>query len=404
MVRKILIFLFLCSITVGQTKIANKEAYALDFGEPNSLRVTIGDTTFKAKVDFKIWDEDNITLEYVGITTKPTLVDGKLTLDTPALGMDWQKVGKELKWLFRLKSKPPNSKYSLNLGGNWRDFDFFYQKPLSTSDVPGSNLEYLKMDGVDHVRLNYPAGGAITFEQRPLYIDGSYAVYHKTKRDYILGQKNYKIGKAFHIHVPKAIDADNKTFWRILNIEDGIYSVTIPDEAVYPVTINDTFGFTSQGDSSTGFNPDFVMASGPFAPAGAGNATSVSWYFTNVDTAPMTFGFYNETSSLPDVLQADSAGATENTDGWITQDLDSSTAVTVQNYWIASNRDTDNVTIWYDSAGSETMWYKAQAYSGGTLVDPFPGSLTQFDNKMSCYVTYTPTAAGVVLFRRRIEN
>ena len=62
--RKIFIFLFLYSVASGQTKISNKEAYDISFSKPDRFKVTVGDTTFKPKVDFKIWDEDSITLEY----------------------------------------------------------------------------------------------------------------------------------------------------------------------------------------------------------------------------------------------------------------------------------------------------------------------------------------------------
>jgi hypothetical protein len=91
---------------------------------------------------------------------------------------------------------------------------------------------------------------------RPENVVGSYAVYHKTKRDHVIGQTNYATGKAFHIYRPKVWDADGNEIWAELSYADGTLSVTVPqsflDSAVYPVRVDPTFGYTSLG--ATGNN------------------------------------------------------------------------------------------------------------------------------------------------------
>jgi hypothetical protein len=66
--------------------------------------------------------------------------------------------------------------------------------------------------------------------------------------------KEYKAGKAFHIYRPHIIDASGAETWGILHIENGIYSVEIPQDflntAVYPIRSNDTFGYTILGASA----------------------------------------------------------------------------------------------------------------------------------------------------------
>jgi len=79
----------------------------------------------------------------------------------------------------------------------------------------------------------------------PLNVEGSYAVYHATKKN-----NQYMTGKAFHIYRPIAEDALGNKAWCSLHI-DGYtdpkkLTITIPqqflDEAIYPVTIDPDFG------------------------------------------------------------------------------------------------------------------------------------------------------------------
>ena len=153
------------------------------------------------------------------------------------------------KFVWYLKEKPVSNKIEFTIQS--KGLDFFYQPELTPEEI---------------------AQGAF----RPENVVGSYAVYHQTKGGMNdINGKEYKAGKAFHIFRPHIIDANGAETWGILHIENGIYSVEIPqdflDKAVYPIKSNDTFGNTSTAGTENGFAGNFAhMVVG--TPAG-GNGT-----------------------------------------------------------------------------------------------------------------------------------
>lgn len=126
---------------------------------------------------------------------------------------------------FTLHSKPDTNVFEYKLKGA-EDFHFFYQPELTAEEI---------------------AEGAL----RPDNVVGSYAVYHKTKANHRVGSTNYATGKAFHIYRPKAIDANGAEVWAELSYVNGVLSVTVPqsflDDAVYPLKVDPTFGYTTVG-------------------------------------------------------------------------------------------------------------------------------------------------------------
>lgn len=93
--------------------------------------------------------------------------------------------------------------------------------------------------------------------ERPDNVIGSYAVYHKTKggMNDALGM-DYKCGKAFHVYRPEAIDNKGDKIWGLLHLDEqaGILTISIDqtwlDNAIYPVIIDPTFGYTTSGGST----------------------------------------------------------------------------------------------------------------------------------------------------------
>jgi hypothetical protein len=127
-----------------------------------------------------------------------------------------------------LKEKPKTNKFDFQLDG-YQDLDFFYQPALTPEEIEQ---------------------GA----ERPENVVGSYAVYHKSKSNHVIGKTNYATGKAFHIYRPKAIDANGNEVWATLDYKNGVLSVTVPQEflntAVYPVLVDPTFGYNTIGGST----------------------------------------------------------------------------------------------------------------------------------------------------------
>jgi len=136
--------------------------------------------------------------------------------------------GFEFEWVLNKKPESNILKATIQTKG----LDFFYQPELTQEEIEN---------------------GA----ERPENVIGSYAVYHKTKKNNIVGEQEYKTGKFCHIYRPKAIDKNGVENWCELNINEevGELTVTVPqdflDNASYPVIVDPTFGYTSTGGSIT---------------------------------------------------------------------------------------------------------------------------------------------------------
>ena len=126
------------------------------------------------------------------------------------------------------------------------NLDFFYQPPLNEETHGEEIASCTETQCLD-------VGGNVVVS-RPENIVGSYAVYHKTKKNHATGGINYATGKAFHIYRPKAIDANEKEVWGVLSYANGLLTVEIPqeflDNAAYPVRVDPTFGYATLGASS----------------------------------------------------------------------------------------------------------------------------------------------------------
>ncbi len=134
-----------------------------------------------------------------------------------------------------LDEKPDTNVFCYAIQGA-ENYDFFYQPPLTEQEK---------------------AEGAV----RPPEIEGSYAVYHKTLANHILGQENYATGKVMHIPRPQVWEIGNEEStkqWADLTYENGQLCVTAPqdflDKADYTngVRIDPTFGYTTVGGTTGG--------------------------------------------------------------------------------------------------------------------------------------------------------
>lgn len=176
-----------------------------------------------------------------------------------------------------LKEKPDTNKFDFTI--QTKELDFFYQPALTQQEIDE---------------------GASRAED----VEGSYAVYHKTKG----GMNNskgmeYKVGKAFHIYRPFAHDANGDGIYCDLSIDipeeiptrdgmvapNGVLTVTIDqtwlDNAVYPVVVDPTFGYTVAGASGTGGNDDWFGTLFT-SPADFGSLVSFSCYATRSTGTP----------------------------------------------------------------------------------------------------------------------
>lgn len=217
-----------------------KNTYSKDVVENPARRidVEIGDSkqdAFYPQFKLKNWDnETNFSLRYIDDLSGVVEKIG----DTIKYIKEKEEVhfyekpnfdelgGFEIEIL--LKEKPASNKIRFSIQS--KGLNFFYQPELTQKEKDN--------------------GGG-----RPDNVIGSYAVYHKTKRDNIVGQNEYRTGKAFHIYRPKIIDKNGNWIWGELNIDEqtGILTITIDqqwlDGAIYPVLVDPTFGYTTVGSS-----------------------------------------------------------------------------------------------------------------------------------------------------------
>lgn len=295
-----------------------------------------------------------------------------------------------------LTSKPSTNIFPFLLKGT-SDVDFFYQPALKNENPDGSTWEET---------------GHGT-RRRLANVVGSYAVYSKTFKNYTIGQTNYGTGKICQIYRPLVTDANGKTTWATLDVTNDILTVTVPqdflDNAVYPVVVDPTFGYTTQGASQDNpFYNIFVWNKATSNPASNGTLTSVSMIGQIKIGAP---GFapavYDEVAGIPgNIIAAVNAGGTlvGSGIGTVTTNLSGSVTSGTQ-YWLgwalnAGQTINDDFWMQYDSNGGALELYFDASALRGTNSDPWPsnpssGILTSVtDERASIYATYTAASAG----------
>lgn len=268
-----------------------------------------------------------------------------------------------------LKEKPVSNKIEFTIQS--KGLDFFYQPELTDEELNAGVF-------------------------RPLNVVGSYAVYHKTKKNNIIGGKEYKSGKAFHIFRPKMFDSDGNYSWGDLNIDEkkGIMSVVIPQEfldtAVYPIrhATGLTFGYETAGASATTLEDNIV---GSVFTGAAGTGTSITMYVfiqgTNSKCAIYTH------SSLALLTNGTTDQLSPSTTDWVTYDFTASPTLTAVDYILVGWGQFAKYTtsqIYYDSGDTDQGHVDSETY--GTFPDPLVPSHN--NNKYSIYCTYTSEAVG----------
>jgi hypothetical protein len=277
-----------------------------------------------------------------------------------------------------LNEKPTTNKIEFSI--ETKGLDFFYQPELTTEEKKTCF--------------------------RPIDVVGSYAVYHKTKRDNF-PDIEYETGKAFHIYRPRIIDNKGDEVLGELNIdlETNTLSVTIPQEflnnAIYPVTVDPTFGYTTSGANLYGVSPDYVYGSIYTSPADASSGTDISIYAAEgTGKAADYFKGLLVLSSTLNIVTNGIGGAVTVPAGSGTTLKTSSfgTAPSISpstNYLlgiIASGADSGQVQIAYDT-GMTSKYDSTNSYSSPANL----GSVSDILNtKFSIYCTYTASAGTVV--------
>jgi len=297
---------------------------------------------------------------------------------------------------FNVYELPPSEQYERG-GIEWEII--LYQRPLATSFAfafQSSNLvfyyqppldEELNVADYDFVNETHAIKDGLVLVHRPLNVVGSYAVYHSSKRN-----NEYKTGKAFHLYRIHLVDAVGREAWGEYN-EDvqtaGYLRITLPqaflDSAVYPVTVDPTFGYTSKGGSNTVIYENIAGCLYPLSEDGT--VTKLSVYIERSSTG----GPYNVGSLIYDNVGDKNLENRVNStitypyDDWFnfTWDYGSTAASWWLCFWMGNAA---GARLYYDSGDTDQYGVVYKAWN--TAPDPITWSSTQ-DWQLSIYATYT---------------
>lgn len=268
-----------------------------------------------------------------------------------------------------LHNKPDTNVFSYELIG-WEDYDFWYQPALTQEEIASGDV-------------------------RPDNVIGSYAVYHKTKKD-----NEYKTGKAFHIYRPEIIDNSGDRVWGELSFNNGILKVFVPqdflDKANYPVKVDPTLGQTSCGASNSTHTTPTMFAFVATSTAN-GTVTSISMCIDGngvgtVNAKGVLLDYVPNNSTIvangvsPSALLPSSAGGT-----FTEITYSSSPSITTgSGYAIAGIADA-TVRYYYDNPGG-TMGWTDPTNNYTTPQNTGPENVAT--RRQSHYITYTTGGGG----------
>jgi hypothetical protein len=283
------------------------------------------------------------------------------------------------------------------------EFELYLKKKPSINQfvftIETKELEYTYQPQLTQQEINE---GAI----RPAKVNGSYAVYHKQSKINRTNGKNYKTGKAFHIYRPRVSDGSGIGTWADLDIDEqaGTLTVTVDqgwlDDAIYPVVIDPTFGYTTAGASL--FQLQDAIGTSKFSTGAAGDADSISVYMRPRNyTHRYRLGMYDTSRNKHSQTEERSIAA-KGSPEWETFDYSPAQNFSDTDYYLA---------IWGDKVGGfGTYWYWDSGDTGQMEIDysvtyvpggDLPASFTNeqaFDRKLSIYATYTAGAHSISVY------
>lgn len=277
-----------------------------------------------------------------------------------------------------------------------------FEFDIELTGKPDTNVFTYEMEGWEDLLFVYQSQGWCGLKRVdcPENVIGSYAVYHKEKRD-----NQYGTGKLYQIYRPLIHDADGNETWGALSYDDGRLSVTAPpdflDEATYPVTVDPTFGYTSAGASFINLLSGELVGSLASAPS-TENIDSISAYVSLGTTASASVKGILVAHATHNIVTNGIGGAVDVTDpaSWRTSTyISKPTVMSGVNYdiaivWSEVDDFGDDSGIFVDSSGGDNMFYDF-SNNYGSPTDPTAGDHTTFPSLLpSIYATYTASSGG----------
>jgi len=394
-------------VSLVSNKIINSELDKYK-GEPkDEVKVIIGDKSddklggeknFEPSIELSRWNEVSFKLipdlKDVAVKDRTLVFDKeKIRYDTPKISFEMYEFTEGeggYKYIWYLNEKPATNKieFAIETSGG---LDFFYQPALNAENKdPNLTCTETQCKDVD--------GSVVT--ERPVNVVGSYAVYHSTKGGMNdINGKEYKTGKAFHIYRPHIIDAEGKETWGNLHIENGIYSVEIPqdflDKAVYPIKSNDEFGYhPAGGGTKAGSYVGLNTWRGSLynSPANINTVTEIGYYCEARITAGHLKGTVVLHSDLTIIANGvGNAGVMPNAGApsWKTSTFATPPTLSPSTDYVLSIVNDNQYYFYYDTGDTNQGHYEID---NNYTTPTNPSSITHDTTKYSIYATYTPAA------------
>ena len=261
-----------------------------------------------------------------------------------------------------LKEKPVSNVIEFSLVD--KDVEYFYQRKLTQEE---------KDKGA----------------RRPENVIGSYAVYAKSNKVNYVNGKEYKCGKVGHIFRPKIIDSVGTEVWGKLHIENGILSVTIPqeflDKAIYPIRHASglLFGYDTLGSSNWG---DEGYISGALFIGANGKVDSITFGYVGSDYKNQ-FGksaiYKHSDLSLQASSEVNTYLVSNEAERWITTTGYNNFSVSAIEY-VLTGWGTGTIDLMFDDGDTDQGHQQDLEFNGW----PNPLVPTHNDAKYSIYCTY----------------
>ena len=359
----------------------------------HDLQVQIGDIsspTFKPHINIIKWqNEVNVSVELIetdSLTPNISTSGNKILYQKPSHTVSFTSIDSDDTNLFELgghefdityNAKPNSNIISFKINSN--NLDFFYQPPLTSEEI---------------------AKG----ENRPDNIIGSYAIYHSSKSNNQIGGNQYFTGKVGHIYRPLITDSSENTTWGELNIENGVMTITIPqdflDNATYPIIVDPTFGYTTIGGTqSSGYGPNQFLIFPTTLAFSSATISSMAIYASFASGGNFQLGIYDTSASPVYQGKTIQQGSAPSSAQWSIISMNDCNVLTTGNYFLVQNHDTAQIVLYQDTGGSQE--YYNYAYGFGSWPNPMINGADYGDLDTyftSIYATYSLPHASIPVY------
>lgn len=364
----------------------------------DAIDVEIGDSTstsFRPHLKLNRWDgEVGFSIEF------PSALSGATrTVDDVNEIITWKRGDYTLKWYphqdlvkhpdgafefeIILGKKPPTNKFTLNFES--KGLEAFYQPPLNQEPMPEGGVLATETDIFDI------DGNVIA--HRPPEIVGSYAIYYKDPPKNVVGGKKYRTGKAFHIERPQLTDANGDVSWATMDLNGQAKTLTITADAtwlanaVYPVIVDPTFGYSSVGATNSSVNANGIYFS-KYTTAEAGTLSKITAHIKHDMGTGQRWqtALYSISGTTATWICNSATGYSTTTFAWV--DFPQTGDFGIGDYLLAENASSETTPtrmMAYDSIASSAA-FKSQTF--GTWAASYTSVSFGVSRRYSIYATY----------------